>query len=966
MKNRLMSVLLHQRTLALVVVVVAGGLWLVGGTRYLSDDLASSAIVAGDATLPPAGFWHGATGAPRLLPPQGSFPEITLIGDGIVPVRSADGGRRPMLAASPLEPEQPFALKQEDPRSASEARPLQGPRPRLFPPQPIQFPVEWSPHEGRGFEPVIGPEPAALPELPPPAPPIDQPSWGSPEENTEAPPDAFVPASPRRPVQVRGPRRLPRRSPTFALNRRQTKLPSEPEVQFTLPLPLEEAPAELEPLAGAKTEQEEQEESVPEPDPAQDAGTTEAISAFRLEPPASRGERSRDLELIAREADSHSRRGFDLAGRKAYFSARAEFLMALRLVAQGLDAEHQTKAHSRALAAGWTAVEEADDFIPAGSRLEAELDLARIVGAHQTPVLKEAAGADLTPLTALQCYFTFAQEQLAEAAGEEVAGSMALHGLGNLYRALAAARSPLVRAATPKALVCYQAALLVSPHNYIASNELGVVLARGGRYLEARTALEHSVRECQHPQGWDNLAVVYQRLGRADLAEQAHARCQALRQAPGGERSPSTRHQVKWVPPSMFTRLFGGHRELGRPLPVQPLSMQWKMRPACPAEPAAPLLLKASWETVRAPESGSGAVDKPGAVRLCQALGPAAPCNVCAVDCSCCDWSGRGGWERARAIAWQAYAQGEYVGHARTAHVPEYRLRVDDQLDLVYRLTREETSTPYRLNVGDEVRVESFTDKELNRDLIIQPDGTITLRLLDQVRATGRTVTQLRDALEEAYKKFYPVPAITVTPLKVNTQLEDLRAVVDSRYGRGGQAREATITPEGTIALPVIGSVQAQGLTLPELQQELNECYREQIQGMEIIPVLIRRAPRFVYVLGEVGTPGRFELSGPTTVLQALSMAGSWNVGANLEQIVVFRRGDDWRLMATMVDLKAALHGKQACPAGEIWLSDSDVIIVPKSRILRTDDFIELVFTRGLYGVIPIQASLNFSKLSSI
>ena len=118
-----------------------------------------------------------------------------------------------------------------------------------------------------------------------------------------------------------------------------------------------------------------------------------------------------------------------------------------------------------------------------------------------------------------------------------------------------------------------------------------------------------------------------------------------------------------------------------------------------------------------------------------------------------------------RAINWQAYAQGEYVGHARLAHVPEYRLRVDDQLDMTYRLTREETPTPYRLNVGDQVQVESFTDHEINRELLIQPDGTITLRLLGQVRATGRTVTQLRDALEGLYKKYYKNPSITVTPL---------------------------------------------------------------------------------------------------------------------------------------------------------------------------------------------------------
>ena len=354
------------------------------------------------------------------------------------------------------------------------------------------------------------------------------------------------------------------------------------------------------------------------------------------------------------------------------------------------------------------------------------------------------------------------------------------------------------------------------------------------------------------------------------------------------------------------------------------------------------------------------------AIRLCQALGPAAPCNICAVDGSHCDCRRWGGWENARAIAWQAYAQGEYVGHARIAHVPEYRLRVDDELDLVYRLTREETAQPYRLNVGDEVRVESFTDAELNRDLIIQPDGTITLRLLGQVRATGLTVTQLREELEKLYTKYYKVPAITVTPLRVNTKLEDLRAAVDRRYGLGGQSQLARVTPEGSIALPALGSVPAQGLTLPELQRELNERYRQDIEGIEVIPVLVRRAPRYVYVLGEVATPGRFELTGPTTVIQAISMAGSWNVGAHLRQIVVFRRGDDWRLMATMLDLEPALNGHKACPPGEIWLSDSDIVIVPKSPILRADDFINLVFTRGIYGVFPMSTSVNFSKLSSL
>jgi polysaccharide export outer membrane protein len=100
--------------------------------------------------------------------------------------------------------------------------------------------------------------------------------------------------------------------------------------------------------------------------------------------------------------------------------------------------------------------------------------------------------------------------------------------------------------------------------------------------------------------------------------------------------------------------------------------------------------------------------------------------------------------------------------------------------------------------------------------------------------------------------------------------------------------------------------------------------------------------------------------------MQAISMGGSWNVGANLKQVVVFRRGDDWRLMATMLDLQDALAGKCKCPAGEIWLGDSDVVLVPKSAILRADDFINLVFTRGAYGVMPFTTSYEFGLASTV
>ncbi len=368
--------------------------------------------------------------------------------------------------------------------------------------------------------------------------------------------------------------------------------------------------------------------------------------------------------------------------------------------------------------------------------------------------------------------------------------------------------------------------------------------------------------------------------------------------------------------------------------------------------------------------------------RACQgqALSPAAPHPIWAVDSMAGGGRGEVGWESRRYINWQSYAQGEYVGAARNSHVFDYRIRVDDQIAFVFRLTREESSRPYELQVGDRIRVESLTgdnssapensaeNDNIGRELVIQPDGTISLPLLGQVRAARMTVDALREHLENRYEKFYKVPAITVTPIEVNTRLQDLVESVDARQGSGGQQLQVTITPAGKMYLPGLGSIMAQGLTLEELKFEIDARYAATIPGVQVTPVLIQRAPRFVFVLGEVGNPGRFTLNSPTTLMGAIALAGGWRQGANLRQVVVFRRGEDWRLMATMLDVKGALYGRRPTPADEIWLSDSDIVVIPKTPIQATDEAINQLFTRGLYSMFPQFGNgfFNFNNFRSI
>ena len=93
-------------------------------------------------------------------------------------------------------------------------------------------------------------------------------------------------------------------------------------------------------------------------------------------------------------------------------------------------------------------------------------------------------------------------------------------------------------------------------------------------------------------------------------------------------------------------------------------------------------------------------------------------------------------------------------------------------------------------------------------------------------------------------------------------------------------------------------------------------------------------------------------------------MAGGWRHGnANLKKVIVFRRAEDWRIIATQLDLHGALLGKQPCP-DDIWVRDTDLVLLPKSHVQVGVDYIDLIFTRGIYGILPFSSSLNIDSLS--
>lgn len=68
----------------------------------------------------------------------------------------------------------------------------------------------------------------------------------------------------------------------------------------------------------------------------------------------------------------------------------------------------------------------------------------------------------------------------------------------------------------------------------------------------------------------------------------------------------------------------------------------------------------------------------------------------------------------------------------------------------------------YRLGPGDKLRVEVYGQQQLSQSLQVRPDGKITLPLVGDVLAAGKTSLQVRDELTEAFKEYVNNPVVTV------------------------------------------------------------------------------------------------------------------------------------------------------------------------------------------------------------
>jgi polysaccharide export outer membrane protein len=159
-------------------------------------------------------------------------------------------------------------------------------------------------------------------------------------------------------------------------------------------------------------------------------------------------------------------------------------------------------------------------------------------------------------------------------------------------------------------------------------------------------------------------------------------------------------------------------------------------------------------------------------------------------------------------------------------------------------------------------------------------------------------------------------------------------------------SRKVTIAPDGYITLMGVGDLYVRGLTLPQLRESLKKAYSGTLHN-PIISITLQdfQKPYFV-VGGQVGKPGKYDLRGDTSVLEALQIAGGLTDSAKHSEVLLFRHvSSDW-LEVKKLDAKRMLRGKDL--AEDIELRPGDMVFVPKNTISKIARFVP-VPSMGMY-----------------
>lgn len=147
-----------------------------------------------------------------------------------------------------------------------------------------------------------------------------------------------------------------------------------------------------------------------------------------------------------------------------------------------------------------------------------------------------------------------------------------------------------------------------------------------------------------------------------------------------------------------------------------------------------------------------------------------------------------------------------------------------------------------------------------------------------------------------------------------------------SVWGEDKLQKESLVLPDGSITYPLAGRVEVVGLTSVEAEKRIAEKLKAYLPDPQVSVIIANIEGNRAHVLGKVLKPGPVLMTGPMTVLEALSIAGGLDKFANISNIKVIRNTPQGQ-KSIPVHYDRLIQGQGL--ESNIVLNVGDTIVVP-------------------------------------
>ncbi|HEV2223351.1 MAG TPA: polysaccharide biosynthesis/export family protein [Candidatus Acidoferrales bacterium] len=140
-------------------------------------------------------------------------------------------------------------------------------------------------------------------------------------------------------------------------------------------------------------------------------------------------------------------------------------------------------------------------------------------------------------------------------------------------------------------------------------------------------------------------------------------------------------------------------------------------------------------------------------------------------------------------------------------------------------------------------------------------------------------------------------------------------------------SRTIPVRPDGKISLPLVGEIQASGMTPMQLQDDLTKRLKAYIENPEVTVIVSDPRSHQFNVVGEVNRPGSYQLSQAMTVLDAIAQSGGFKDFAKETKIYVLRPMPDGTRVRMPFNYKQVIKGNDM--QENVALKPGDTVVVP-------------------------------------